>query len=454
MSHITVDRETFSLWLFEEEWCSPEFYNLVMETFDRAAADRRRAEQPSEDICSTCDGYGTIRTNDLTMPSVVPCPDCGGTNPLRNQREWLENAAALEEEYGMNDGRPWVGGTPGEDERDAEIRQILNWLDDCSEGEGCRGSMCSQFYTHVDPKPVEEWCRRCQRREKLIPVLRARLTEPIEWDNFTRAWTVGNPDNYDRAIADGPVFKQKGGAVFDSLAAARSAVADGRLPEEWGMGDLPGAVYEMLTRPEWIGSERDQTGARFLTHACPITRRALTTEQGASEPVNRLSKKRIADLETLAATMKREGRPVDAEKCYEGCYEIERLATLQLRADEMLREAADAMRSAPVGEQRETRDIHEAFSLMQDDLTEILRALDLGDHARPNSPHWIVQDEVLPAIRRLRSLLDGERVGAVICEQQWGGPACFVKLVVDADMDPREIGSPAILILPAAQTEP
>lgn len=36
-----------------------------------------------------------------------------------------------------------------------------------------------------------------------------------------------------------------------------------------------------------------------------------------------------------------------------------------------------------------------------EDLGEILEALGLGNHARPISPHQVVQDEILPAIRRL-----------------------------------------------------
>lgn len=40
-------------------------------------------------------------------------------------------------------------------------------------------------------------------------------------------------------------------------------------------------------------------------------------------------------------------------------------------------------------------------TVAQDDLAEILRALGLGDHARPESPHGVVQSKVLPAIRQL-----------------------------------------------------
>lgn len=41
------------------------------------------------------------------------------------------------------------------------------------------------------------------------------------------------------------------------------------------------------------------------------------------------------------------------------------------------------------------------WSTLQDDLAELLRTLDLGDHARPYSPHEVLQAEVLPRIREL-----------------------------------------------------
>jgi hypothetical protein len=44
---------------------------------------------------------------------------------------------------------------------------------------------------------------------------------------------------------------------------------------------------------------------------------------------------------------------------------------------------------------------HTNSEVAQDDLAEVLQVLGLGDHARPISPHAVVQTEVLPAIRRL-----------------------------------------------------
>jgi hypothetical protein len=46
------------------------------------------------------------------------------------------------------------------------------------------------------------------------------------------------------------------------------------------------------------------------------------------------------------------------------------------------------------------RDEHsDAMSLMQDDMHELLRLLGLGDHARPISPHEVMQQEILPRVR-------------------------------------------------------
>lgn len=45
-------------------------------------------------------------------------------------------------------------------------------------------------------------------------------------------------------------------------------------------------------------------------------------------------------------------------------------------------------------------------SVAQDDLAAILRLLGLGDHARPQSPHQVVQDEVLPTLRAWRVALE------------------------------------------------
>lgn len=43
-----------------------------------------------------------------------------------------------------------------------------------------------------------------------------------------------------------------------------------------------------------------------------------------------------------------------------------------------------------------------SIDAIQNDVAELLRTLGLSDHARPVSPHAVVQDEILPAIRRLR----------------------------------------------------
>ena len=51
--------------------------------------------------------------------------------------------------------------------------------------------------------------------------------------------------------------------------------------------------------------------------------------------------------------------------------------------------------------------------LIQDDVLLILRALGLGDHARPYSCHKVIIDEVLPAIEKIRiQKLEGQQVFA------------------------------------------
>lgn len=40
---------------------------------------------------------------------------------------------------------------------------------------------------------------------------------------------------------------------------------------------------------------------------------------------------------------------------------------------------------------------------IQDDIGLLLRELGLGDHARPVSPHWVMVNEIAPAIRALRA---------------------------------------------------
>lgn len=49
-----------------------------------------------------------------------------------------------------------------------------------------------------------------------------------------------------------------------------------------------------------------------------------------------------------------------------------------------------------------------ASSAMHDDITALLRALDLGVHARDKSPHEVMVEEIIPAVSRLRSLASEE----------------------------------------------
>lgn len=49
-----------------------------------------------------------------------------------------------------------------------------------------------------------------------------------------------------------------------------------------------------------------------------------------------------------------------------------------------------------------------ASEVMQDDMAHLLRTLGLSDHARPQSPHRVMVDEVIPEVLRLRK--DTERL--------------------------------------------
>ena len=51
-----------------------------------------------------------------------------------------------------------------------------------------------------------------------------------------------------------------------------------------------------------------------------------------------------------------------------------------------------------LGRQRERADgLSKGQSLMQDDLADLLRALEMGDHARPQSPHEVMQSAIAEA---------------------------------------------------------
>jgi hypothetical protein len=65
--------------------------------------------------------------------------------------------------------------------------------------------------------------------------------------------------------------------------------------------------------------------------------------------------------------------------------------------------AAEAARAAIAAEERGKvyREISAEKDLIFEDLFAILRALGLGDHARPISAHDVVQREILPAIAAL-----------------------------------------------------
>lgn len=52
------------------------------------------------------------------------------------------------------------------------------------------------------------------------------------------------------------------------------------------------------------------------------------------------------------------------------------------------------------------------MSVMQDDMTDLMTALGISTNARPVSPHEVMQNEIIPAVRALRA--PGDRL-----EQQY-----------------------------------
>lgn len=84
-------------------------------------------------------------------------------------------------------------------------------------------------------------------------------------------------------------------------------------------------------------------------------------------------------------------------------YDGDRPVATFLRSDEAMRAVHAVNTNASSAERLHEQDVIHA------DLVAILAALDISDHARPYSPHEVVQREVLPAIRALRDRTE-ERV--------------------------------------------
>jgi hypothetical protein len=70
----------------------------------------------------------------------------------------------------------------------------------------------------------------------------------------------------------------------------------------------------------------------------------------------------------------------------------------------------------------------ESSSVMHDDLTRLMETLGIPTHARPYSPHDVMVNEVIPAVRRLVDLVDGLRDGSA-CR-------CECPFCVEADAHP------------------
>lgn len=49
-----------------------------------------------------------------------------------------------------------------------------------------------------------------------------------------------------------------------------------------------------------------------------------------------------------------------------------------------------------------------AGDVMQDDMTQLMLALGIGVHARPCSPHAVMVNEIIPAVRRLAGTIGAQ----------------------------------------------
>jgi hypothetical protein len=96
---------------------------------------------------------------------------------------------------------------------------------------------------------------------------------------LSHAFTLGNPEVYDRAIEEAPISKAIGGCAYETRAEAQEvldAEPAGFLPPEWFEGrQLPGAVYEMLLPGSFTGCTQDTAGYRALTVEAPILRKVI-----------------------------------------------------------------------------------------------------------------------------------------------------------------------------------
>lgn len=127
-----------------------------------------------------------------------------------------------------------------------------------------------------------------------------------------RAYTVGNPDTYDPALALGEVWKQVGGAVYATLAEAAAALEDGKLPAIWYSEGLPGAVYELeLTAPLEdvsypVGLSMENQ--RWLTKPMRIRKRVEVPPEPPAPPTREELLEHVKELEGYVHHLLEEGR--------------------------------------------------------------------------------------------------------------------------------------------------
>lgn len=87
------------------------------------------------------------------------------------------------------------------------------------------------------------------------------------------AWTVGNPNVYDRALARGPIKKQIGGWVWRSLEECVAWLDERGWHYKWPDSDsVPLHPYRLCMEAPWEESIHDElsSGAHILNRAVRI----------------------------------------------------------------------------------------------------------------------------------------------------------------------------------------
>ena len=132
---------------------------------------------------------------------------------------------------------------------------------------------------------------------------------------------------------------------------------------------------------DWSPTDWSNALAGDVGEACGITHNMLQGNAGL-DPIRDLANK-IADI-VISADFLAARCGIDLARIMSDTISGERGSSIVDRSDDQ--------HEAPRATDAE---------VMLDDIACVLRALGLGDHARPYSPHLVFQDEIMPAVKLL-----------------------------------------------------